>query len=350
MTTPQLEEQFLHLLETNSGFRERVRQQLLGAEILELPARLAELAQTVASLAQAVHEFIAEQRQINARQAEHNARMDAFVTQQVEHNARMDAFVTQQGQVNAQQAEHNARMDAFVTEQGQVNAQQAEHNARMDAFVAEQRQVNATVERMRGDVDLMRGDVDLVRGDLDLVRGDLDLVRGDLDLVRGDLDQVRNDVDRMRGDVGRLRGDGYEHFCVANLRAILDGYLDWPNLADRDWINNLLYAARQAQRITRAELIDGYNPDIIAQTGDDTPPAEFAVIETSITCNEDDVGKAARRAELISRVTGVPASPYLVTHYAPAPAVQQAAHRLSVTLVQLESERHGAGTPGSGTV
>ncbi len=294
MTTPQLEEQFLHLLETNSGFRERVRQQLLGAEILELPARLAELAQTVASLAQTVHEFIAEQRQINARQAE--------------HNARMDAFVTEQRQVNAQQTEHNARMDAFVTEQGQVNAQQAEHNARMDAFVAEQRQVNATVERMRGDVD------------------------------------------RMRGDLGRLRGDGYEHFCVANLRAILDGYLDWPNLADRDWINNLLYAARQAQRITRAELIDGYNPDIIAQTGDDTPPAEFAVIETSITCNEDDVGKAARRAELISRVTGVPASPYLVTHYAPAPAVQQAAHRLSVTLVQLESERHGAGTPGSGTV
>ena len=279
MTTPQLEAQFLHLLETNSGFRERVRQQLLGAEILELPARLAELAQTVASLAQTVHEFIAEQRQINAQQAEHNARMDAFI------------------------------------------AQQAEHNARMDAFVTEQRQVNATVEQMRGD---------------------LGLVRGDLDLVRGDLDQVRNDVGRIRGDLGRLRGDGYEHFCVANLRAILDGYLAWPNLADRDWINNLLYAARQAQRITRAELIDGYNPDIIAQTGDDTPPAEFAVIETSITCNEDDVGKAARRAELISRVTGVPVSPYLVTHYAPAPAVQQAAYRLSVTLVQLESERHGA--------
>ena len=258
MTTPQLEEQFLHLLETNSGFRERVRQQLLGAEILELPVQLAELAQTVASLAQTVHEFI---------------------------------------------------------------AQQTEHNARMDAFATEQRQVNVTVEQMRGD---------------------LGLVRGDVDLVRGDLDQVRNDVGRMRGDLGRLRGDGYEHFCVANLRAILDGYLAWPNLADRDWINNLLYAARQAQRITRAELIDGYNPDIIAQTGDDTPPAEFAVIETSITCNDDDVGKAARRAELLSRVTGVPASPYLVTHYAPAPAVQQAAYRLSVTLVQLESERHGA--------
>ena len=300
MTTPQLEEQFLHLLETNPGFRERVRQQLLGAEILELPARLAELAQTVASLAQTVHEFIAEQRQINAEQAEHNARMDAFVAQQVKHNARMDAFVTEQRQVNTQQAEHNARMDAFVTEQQQVNTQQAEHNARMDAFVTEQQQVNATVE------------------------------------------QIRSDVGRMRGDLGRLRGDGYEHFCVANLRAILDGYLAWPNLADRDWINNLLYAARQAQRITRAELIDGYNPDIIAQTGDDTPPAEFAVIETSITCNDDDVGKAARRAELLSRVTGVPASPYLVTHYAPAPAVQQAAYRLSVTLVQLESERHGA--------
>ena len=35
MTTPQLEEQFLRLLETNPGFRERVRQQLLGAEIFD---------------------------------------------------------------------------------------------------------------------------------------------------------------------------------------------------------------------------------------------------------------------------------------------------------------------------
>ena len=307
MTTPQLEAQFLHLLETNSGFRERVRQQLLGAEILELPARLAELAQTVASLAQTVHEFIAEQRQINAEQAEHNARMDAFVAQQQQVNATVD----------------------------QVRGD-------LDQVRGDLDQVRGDLDQVRGDVGQMRGDVGRMRGDVGRMRGDVGQMRGDVGRMRGDLVQVRSDVGRMRGDLGRLRGDGYEHFCVANLRAILDGYLAWPNLADRDWINNLLYAARQAQRITRAELIDGYNPDIIAQTGDDTPPAEFAVIETSITCNEDDVGKAALRAELISRVTGVPASPYLVTHYAPAPAVQQAAHRLSVTLVQLESERHGA--------
>ena len=127
------------------------------------------------------------------------------------------------------------------------------------------------------------------------------------------LRSVQRGLAVLQGSFGRFRGESYENACRQEIAAVLDGFLEWPILADRERINRLLVAARHANRITRAELIDGYHVDIIARAeNDDESTGTLAVLEATITFNRDDLETASRRADIIARVAGVPAAAYLV--------------------------------------
>ena len=60
----------------------------------------------------------------------------------------------------------------------------------------------------------------------------------------------------------------------------------------------------------------------------------MAVVEVSITFNREDLENAARRAELIGRVTGIPTAAYLVTLYDWPVEMDTAARDLGVTVIQ----------------
>ena len=138
----------------------------------------------------------------------------------------------------------------------------------------------------------------------------------------------------LQGQVGELRGTSYEDRCRQQIAAVLDGYLARAVPADRARINTLLVNARHAGQITRAELIDGYNADIIARALDDDPEtAMLAVVEVSITFNRQDLETAARRAELIGRIAGVPTTAYLATQHDWPDAMNAAAADLDVTII-----------------
>ena len=105
MTTINSQEDFLRALAENPQWREAVRAQLLGEDLLQLPARF-----------------------------------DAFVEEQKQHNDRMDAFIE--------------RISAFVEEQKQINAE-------LKGFVEEQRRVN---DRMDRRMDRFNNDIGQVKG------------------------------------------------------------------------------------------------------------------------------------------------------------------------------------------
>ena len=158
------------------------------------------------------------------------------------------------------------------------------------------------------------------------------------------LDRTVAGIDRsvrvLQGHVGQLRGNSYEDKCREQIAAVLDGYMSRAVPADRERINALLVNARHAGQITRAELIDGYNVDIIARAlDDDAETAEMlAVAEVSITFNRRDLEIAARRAELIGRITGVATAAYLVTHHDWPEAMNAAAADLGVTIISYPLE------------
>ncbi len=146
----------------------------------------------------------------------------------------------------------------------------------------------------------------------------------------------------LQGHVGRLLGNSYEDQCARQIVAILDGFMDRAVLADRERINALLVEARHAGQISRAELIDGYNCDIIArgrEDGDET--VTLAVAEASITFNRQDLETAARRAELIGRIAGVATDAYLVTHHEWPEAMDVAARELNVTIISYPISDYG---------
>ena len=72
------QEEFLRALDEDPEFRQRVRQRVLSAELIEMPERLAELTQQVAAIARDLSEFKAQQAEFNARQAEFNAEQRQF--------------------------------------------------------------------------------------------------------------------------------------------------------------------------------------------------------------------------------------------------------------------------------
>ena len=138
----------------------------------------------------------------------------------------------------------------------------------------------------------------------------------------------------LQGHVGELRGTSYEDRCRQQIAAVLDGYLTLAVLADRERINTLLVNARHAGQITRSDLIDGYNADIIARALDDADEtAMLAVVEVSVTFNRRDLEIAARRAELIGRITGAPTAAYLATQHDWPETMNVAASDLGVTII-----------------
>ena len=142
-------------------------------------------------------------------------------------------------------------------------------------------------------------------------------------------------IRRIDGSLDQLRGEAYEDACAAEIIGTLDGYMDEAVLADREKIRGPFLDARRNGLISREQFLDGNRPDIIARSGQDTEETgALAVVEVSITFNREDLENAARRAELIGRVTGIPTAAYLVTLYEWPGEMDTAARDLGVTVIQ----------------
>lgn len=146
---------------------------------------------------------------------------------------------------------------------------------------------------------------------------------------------IESAIRRIDGSVGQLRGEAYEDACAAEIIGILDGYMDEAVLADREKIKGPFLDARRNGLISREQFLDGNRPDIIARAAQDAEETgALAVVEVSITFNREDLENAARRAELIGRVTGIPTGAYLVTLYDWPAGMDTAARDLGVIIIR----------------
>ena len=134
--------------------------------------------------------------------------------------------------------------------------------------------------------------------------------------------------------VGELVSESYTRRCAERIDAVMIDHFDFAVLADRTSINRQLIQARHGRLLTREEYEGGRNVDIIAQEqteGD--APSRYAVVEVSVTFNEEDLRNAAGRAVIIARITGVPTTAFLVTRNTWPVRVDAIATRLGVTII-----------------
>ena len=107
MTTINSQEDFLRALSENPEWRAAVRAQILGDELLQLPAKFD-------AFVERMDGFIEEQKQFNGE-------IKAFVEEQKQFNGEIRAFVEEQKQFNAEMRQFNSEMKLFLVGQRDIN-------------------------------------------------------------------------------------------------------------------------------------------------------------------------------------------------------------------------------------
>ena len=232
MTTINSQEDFLRALRENPEWRDAVRTQILGDELLQLPVWF-----------------------------------DAFVQQQIAFNERIEGSVQ--------------RIEAFVEQQVQLN-QRIE--ARMERIETDVTELRTDVAELRTDVTELRTDVTELRTDVAELRTTVASQTGRIDNALGYNYQsrVERNIPSIAGQYLQLRNTTvlrgslpHQHHEPEELMdRALDDILITQDQRDDLWLLDLIFTGRD-----RA-------------TGDYL----YIAAETSITIGDDDVTRAADRA------------------------------------------------------
>lgn len=176
---------------------------------------------------------------------------------------------------------------------------------------------------------------------IDQTNSRLDETNSRLDETNSHLGENTRAIRRLEGHVGRLIGRTYEEQCRYEIGAILDDWQVGGVLADRQLINTKLLEAREIGSISRDDYLNGLRPDIIARANTDIEHSgPLAVVEVSVTFNQNDLENAAHRAAIIAGVTGNSVSAFVVTHNEWTEDVNAAAEDLGVTIIRHEDPYH----------
>ena len=203
-----------------------------------------------------------------------------------------------------------------------ANAVEAQNQSltRIENSVSEFRQETwSALERLEGRLDQGLGEV---RSELSEFRQEtqthFEEVRSELSELR---QETRSELRRTNGRLDRGFGANYEAKTTSNIRSILgqqlgirnSRVLKGPNLRTDEDLESLLEQAESSGAITEEEADELLLLDlIVAGTHRADHARVYVAAEISITANQDDVNRAADRAEILWRVTGFPSRPVVI--------------------------------------
>ena len=231
----------------------------------------------------------------------------------------------------------NERIDGTNTEVRTLSQRLDETNTEVRTLSQRLDETNTEVRTLSQRLDDTNAEVRTLSQRLDGTNAEVRTLSSEVRTLGHRMDENTRAIRRLEGRVGRLTGQAYEDKCRYNIGVILDGWLDGPVVADRAQINAKLLDARRNGSISREEYQHGLNPDIIACGVEDTgQTALLAVVEASVTFNQDDLETAARRAAVIAKVTGTRTAAFMATHFEWPDEVNSVARQLGVTIIRFE--------------
>ncbi|GIW53553.1 MAG: hypothetical protein KatS3mg081_2908 [Gemmatimonadales bacterium] len=296
-------------------FRELIR--LLGKE----PERRAELlgvllGEDMLALPQALRELAQAQTRTEQRLEALTARVDALAARMDELTARVDALAARVDELAQAQTRTEQRLEALTARVDALAARMDELTARVDALAARMDELTARVDALAARMDELTARVDA------LALAQVEMAREMAALAR----QMRWLTDR----VGGLLGESTERRYRERAPAYFDDLLRGLHVPDAEELARILDEAVDAGRISRAERRELLYADVVAfgRRRDDGSDAALAV-EVSATVDEDDVRRAAHRAELLSKSTAKPATA-VVAGEAIKPTADELAQKMGV--------------------
>ncbi len=117
---------------------------------------------------------------------------------------------------------------------------------------------------------------------------------------------------RQGGDISRLAGRDYEALAARVARRRLRSVLGITDARRIENLNDILEAAQLYDRITDREAESVEAADLVLRGNKPDGNDTLVVAEASVTVQARDVDRAARRAEIIRKATGIPAVPVVI--------------------------------------
>ena len=270
MTTINNQDDFLRALRNNPEWRDAVRSQILGDELLQLPVRF-----------------------------------DAFVRDQQQFNKRIENDIAE-----------------LKTDMVQVKEDIAELKTDMVQVKEDIAELKTDMVQVKEDIAELKTDVAELKTDVAELKTDMNQVKEDIAELKTDMNQVKTDLRSQTGRIDNALGANYQSKVERNLPSIAGQHLQLrrttalrssqPNhdaeLAD------IIERAVDDARITEAEGDEIWLLDLIF-TGHDqaTGSLTYVAAETSITAGDDDITRAASRAQMLASAIGQPVTAAVIS-------------------------------------
>ena len=261
-------------MQQNPQLQEAMRDHVLGEEIRQLPA--------------VVH------------------RQGALLTQALE---RLDELVTTLRDVSEQIA-------GYAMVSSRVITATVERQDRIEADIAElkaaQARLEASVQEMRESQVRMETRQDRMENDIAELKTDMTEVKADVAELKTGQATTNRRLNHIEGQLGNLNGWRLESDVHKNITSIVHRYLTLDGtyvlksgiLPQTNELDNILRQARIAGHITREQVQEALDADIIVTAEDDDDRKYVIVAEVSRTLDNTDITRAAQRARIMGDATG----------------------------------------------
>ena len=198
-------------------------------------------------------------------------------------------------------------------------------------------ETKANVKQLQSEVKTdVKADMAETKANVKQLQSDMTEVKTDVKQLQSDMAETRTDVRRIDGRLDRGFGANYEAKVAQNVRSILgqqagvrsSRVLKGPSLRTDPDFDQQVESAEASGAITEDESDELLLLDLIVSgIRRGTPERVYAGIEVSITANDDDVNRAADRAQILRKVTGGPVMAVVIADRVEAQQRELAARR-----------------------
>ena len=301
----------LSAMERNPELQEAMRDHVLSAELRQMPAVVQQQGELLVQVQDRLRELASTLRDTTEQIANYALVSSRVITTTVE---RLD------------------RVDSDLTE---LKAAQV----RLEANVQEIREIQA---RMENDIAELKTDVAELKTDVAELKTDMAEVKADVVELKTEQATTNRRLNRIEGQLGNLNGWRLESDVHKNSSSIVHRYLMLEGtyvlksgiLPQSNELDNILRQARIEGRITREQVQEAIDTDVILTAEDDDDRKYVIAAEVAHTLDDRDITRAAQRSRIMADAMQIDG---IAIAIAPriAPQQQELAASEGVTVVQI---------------
>ena len=307
----------LDALEREPSLRDELRRHLLGDDLLQLPALFA---QHVAEFAEFVR-LTTEQNELTNRRLEN---LETAVTDLKAGQARLETDVAE---LKAGQAKLENTVGTLVSDVAELKTGQARLEDTVGTLVSDvaelktgQAKLETTVGRLEDTTGTLVSDMAELKDTTGTLVSDMAELKGTVGTLGSDMTELKSTVGTMGGTVSHLAGKDYEAHAARvgprRLRSHLNLERAWavthPPHGDPSFLTELAYQSEINGIITPEQAADLEYGDLVFTSTNEDGRQCYILAEISLTVQQTDVERAARRAAILQHVTGIPTTPITI--------------------------------------